>query len=121
MLDSCWVFAAGNPQRRTAVYCEALPNQIIVKNSMGFADFPVVKLDEHIDLDEVLINAAKRPDCLRFDIYPNLVEVRSYRNFPEELAPYLIHPDGTLTCPPMPDSPANVRVEPEEHAAEASE
>ena len=110
MLDGCRVFAAGNPQRRTAVYCEALPNQIIVKNSTGFAGFPVVTVDENMDWDDVLHNAATRPNCLRFDIDPNLVEVYPYQQFPEELHPYLVHPDGTGTAPVAPASPTSARV-----------
>lgn len=91
MLESCWVFALGNTKRRAAVYCEALPNQIIVKNCQGFCDIPVVQIDAKVNIDECIKKAMKRNNCLRFDFDQNLVEVGNpYKNFPEKLNPYTV-------------------------------
>ncbi len=93
-LDTCWVYGGGNTNRRAAVYCEALPNQIIIKNCSGFPDTPPVLFDQKIDLDEAVRNASTRRghSVLRFDLDPNLVEIGGdpYRTFPAQLLPYTV-------------------------------
>jgi len=93
MLESCWVFSGGNAKRKAAVYCEAIPNQIIIKSCTGFPDTPPVQFDEKIDLDECITNAAKRGGrCLRFDLDLNMIEIMGgpYYGFPDKLMPYTV-------------------------------
>jgi len=93
ILDSCTVYSIGNPKRRAAIYLEQIPNQIIVRDSTGFCDIPVVKVSEKINLDTYFDNAEKRRASLRFYIDRDNVEVMDYNwELPEEMRPYQVNP-----------------------------
>jgi hypothetical protein len=89
VLDSCDVYALGNPKRKAAIYCEQVPNQIVVRNCRGLCDLPAVRLSEKLDLGTYFDNAEKRPACLRFLIGEENVEMfDANRELPEPMRPY---------------------------------
>jgi hypothetical protein len=89
VLDSCDVYALGNPNRRAAVFCQQVSNQIVVRNCRGLCDLPVVRLSEQLDLDTYFDNAEQRRDCLRFLVGEENVEVfEANRDLPEPMRPY---------------------------------
>ena len=89
VLDSCDVYALGNPKRRAAIFCEQVPNQIVVRNCRGLCDLPVVKVSDKLDLGTYFDNAEKRRNCLRFLIGEENVEVSdANRQLPEPMRPY---------------------------------
>jgi len=89
VLDSCDIYSLGNPQRRAAIFCEEVPNQIIVRNCRGLCDLPAIKVSEKVDLDTYFDNAERRRACLRFVIGEENVEVfNSNRELPEPMRPY---------------------------------
>jgi hypothetical protein len=89
VLDSCDIYALGNPQRRAAIFCEEVPNQIVVRNCRGLCDLPVVKVAEKLALDTYFDNAEQRRACLKFVIGQENVEVfDSNRDLPEPMRPY---------------------------------
>ena len=89
VLDSCEIYAIGNPKRRAAVFCEEVPNQIVVRNCRGLIDLPVVRVSDNLNLDTYFDNAEKRPACLKFVVGEENVEVTgSNRELPEPMRPY---------------------------------
>lgn len=84
VLDSCDIYALGNPKPRAAVFCEQVPNQIVVRNCRGLCDLPVVKVSEKLDLGTCFDNAEQRRDCLKFLVGEENVEVfDANRDLPE--------------------------------------
>jgi hypothetical protein len=89
VLDSCDIYALGNPKRRAAIFCQQVPNQIVVRNCRGLCDLPVVRLSEQLDLGTYFDNAEQRRDCLRFLVGEENVEVFEVnRDLPEPMRPY---------------------------------
>ena len=89
VLDSCDIYSLGNRQRRAAIFCEQVPNQIVLRNCRGLCDLPAVKVSEKLDLDTYFDNAERRRACLRFAIGEENVEVfDSNRDLPEPMRPY---------------------------------
>ncbi|OQB85560.1 MAG: Pectate lyase superfamily protein [Planctomycetes bacterium ADurb.Bin126] len=89
ILDSCDVYALGNPARAAAVFCEQIPNQIVIRNCRGFPDLPAVRVSDKLDLATCLDNAEKRRNCLRFVIDDDNVELSdANRSLPEPMRPY---------------------------------
>jgi len=89
VLDSCDIYALGNTKRRAAIFCEEVPNQIIVRNCRGLCDLPVVGVSEELDLNTYFDNAERRRACLRFALGEENVEVfDSNRDLPESMRPY---------------------------------
>ena len=66
-----WVSALGNSQRPCAVYCEEIPNQIVVANC-ELAGCAAVMVDKRLDL-KTYFNGV-RPGMLRFDVGNNAGE-----------------------------------------------
>ncbi|MCX7598733.1 MAG: hypothetical protein N2512_07660 [Armatimonadetes bacterium] len=90
ILEACQVYCLGNPRRRAAIFCEEIPNQIIVRDCNGFPDLPVLLVSERLDLDTYFDRAAERGEgCLRFYIGPEQVELR-LRDLPEQMRPYQV-------------------------------
>jgi hypothetical protein len=88
ILDNCNVYCINNPKRRCAIYLEEVPNQIIVRDCVGFPDLPIVKVDGKLDLATYFKDAATRGEaCLRFFIDPAQVELR-LRELPEAMRKY---------------------------------
>lgn len=90
VIDNCHVYALGNPARKSMVYCEEIPNQIIVTNNNGLPDLPMVAVSDKLDLDTYFDDALKRdPQTLKFSIGPEQVEVL-FRNaqLPEQMRPF---------------------------------
>ena len=71
VLDNCWVSALGNSQRPCAVYCEEIPNQIVVANC-ELAGCAAVMVDKRLDL-KTYFNGV-RPGMLRFNVGNNAGE-----------------------------------------------
>jgi hypothetical protein len=91
ILDACHVYALGNPQRKAAIYCEEVPNQIVVRDCNGFPDLPVVQVSDRLDLGAYFQDARQRGDaCLRFFIGAEQVELR-LRELPEAMRPFEVH------------------------------
>lgn len=89
VLDSCDIYSLGNPERRAAIFCEEVPNQIIVGNCRGLCDLPVVRVSEKLDLNTYFDNAERRRNCLKFVIGEENVEVSdANRQLPEPMRPY---------------------------------
>jgi hypothetical protein len=89
VLDSCDIYCLGNPQRRAAIFCEEVPNQIVVRNCRGLCDLPMVATSEKLDLEAYFDNAERRRACLRFVIGEENVEVSdANRDLPEPMRPY---------------------------------
>jgi hypothetical protein len=89
ILDSCDIYALGNPRRKAAVFCEQVPNQIVVRNCRGFPDLPVVRTSDKLDLNACLDDAQKRRGCLKFLIDDENVEISdANRALPEQMRPY---------------------------------
>ena len=89
VLDSCDVYGLGNPRRKAAVFCEQIPNQIVVRNCRGFPDLPVVRTSDKLDLDTCLDNAEKRRGCLKFLVDAENLEISdANRDLPEPMRPY---------------------------------
>jgi hypothetical protein len=93
IIDSSFVAAGGNPKRRCAIYCVEVPNQIVVTQSMGFCDIPVVMLDPKIDVNTYFDNADKRPDGFRYLIGRDNHEIIEWYNslLPEAMRPYQVN------------------------------
>jgi len=90
ILDTCFIYATGNPKRRCAVDCEEIPNQIVIRSCNGFVDLPAVRINDKLDLPKSLERAKSRPDCLRFSIEADQVELPlAARRLPDLLTPYL--------------------------------
>jgi outer membrane murein-binding lipoprotein Lpp len=88
VIDACNIYGLGNPNRKAIVYCEEVPNQIIITNNNGMPDLPMLGLSEKLDLNTYFDNAKQRGDmCLRFLIGPEQVEVGN-RDLPEQMRPY---------------------------------
>jgi hypothetical protein len=77
VIDSCLLDSCGNHDRYANIYLEALPAQIILRNSRGFDFAPryenpamqVIRVDPRLDLDGPQLEyAATRPGLLRYDI-----------------------------------------------------
>ena len=89
VLDSCDIYALGNPKRKAAIFCEQVPNQIVVRNCRGLCDLPVVRVSDKLDLETYFDNAEQRRACLRFLIGDENVEVfDANRELPEPMRPY---------------------------------
>ena len=89
VLDSCDIYALGNPKRKAAIFCEQVPNQIVVRNCRGLCDLPVVRVSDKLDLETYFDNAEQRRACLRFLIGEENVEVfDANRELPEPMRPY---------------------------------
>ncbi len=71
VLDDCFVGALGNSKRACAIYCEEIPNQIVVTHS-SLAGVPAVIVDPKIDLKQYF--AGVRPGMLSFDVSDNVGE-----------------------------------------------
>lgn len=72
VLDAChYVCAWGNAQRRCAVYCEQIPNQIVIRNS-NLSGIAAVIVSPKIDLKTYFDGV--RPGMLRFEVSGNVGE-----------------------------------------------
>jgi len=92
VLDSCDIYSLGDRKRRAAIFCEKVPNQIIVRNCRGLCDLPVIGVSEKLDLDTYFDNAERQRACLRFAIGEENVEVfDSNRDLPEPMRPYQVN------------------------------
>ena len=92
VLDSCDIYCLGNPKRKAAIFCEQVPNQIVVRNCRGLCDLPVVRLSDKLDLDTYFDNAEQRRAGLRFLIGEENVEVfDANRELPESMRPYQVN------------------------------
>ncbi len=88
-LDSCEVYACGNRKRFAAIFCEEVPNQIVVRNCHGLTDLPVIRVAEKLDLDTYFDNAERFANCLRFLVeQDNVVVSDANRDLPEQMRPY---------------------------------
>ena len=111
LIDSCMVDSLGDhtvaPDRLANVYLEAIPTQLIIRNSWGFAFRPefvhanessgmaVVRVSPSVDLDGPQLDlAAKYPGLLRFDIgaensfIPDGGDGMTDPGLPQQLMPY---------------------------------
>ena len=88
ILEACHVYCINNPKRRAAIWCDEIPNQIVVRDCTGFPDLPVVKVSEKLDLSTYFKEAEARGEvCLRYCIDPAQVELR-LRELPEAMRKY---------------------------------
>lgn len=87
VLDNCQVWGSGNPARPGVIYCEEIPNQIIVRNCNGFGAMQVVTVRPTIDLNTYLDNA--HPSTVRFLIGKENVSLSDeQRDLPEQMRPF---------------------------------
>jgi len=99
VLEACQLYCLGNPKRRAAIFCEEIPNQIIVRDCNGFPDLPVILVSDRIDLDTYFDRAAQRGEaCLRFYVGPEQVELR-LKDLPVQMQPYQVG-DLSADAPP---------------------
>ncbi len=73
VLEDCELYCLGNRKRKAVIYCNEVPNQIIVSNCSGIIDVPIVKVDEKIDLRKYLSRAIRNPSLCRYVIRDNNV------------------------------------------------
>jgi hypothetical protein len=69
VLDRCQIAAWDNPARRCAVYCQEIPNQIIVQHS-SLVNVPEIIVDPGIDCSTYFTGAA--PGMLNFAVENNI-------------------------------------------------
>lgn len=102
LLDDCDIYALGNPKRKAAIYCNEIPNQIIVRANHGFADLPLIQIDDKIDLDTYFAPAKQRSfGNLKYYIEDSNVELRSGCGaLPEQMRRWQ---SGTESPPPKPE------------------
>ncbi len=87
VLDSCQTWGNGNPARPGVIYCEEIPNQIVVRNCNGFGAMQVVTVRPSIDLNTYLDNA--HPSIVRFLIgKENVSTSDAQRDLPEQMRPF---------------------------------
>lgn len=100
IMEACQCYCLGNRLRNAFIYCEEIPNQIVVRDCTGFPDLPVLRVSEQLDLDTYFDDAEVRGEaCLRFFIGPEQVELR-LRDLPEQMRPYQVG-DVTAAGPPQ--------------------
>ena len=107
ILENCDIYTLGNLDRPVAVYCEEIPNQIVVNNCRGLVpsgSYPdagkAVMVDPSIDLDTYFDDASSRPNALRFLIDPSTVELSNrQRDLPEQMRPYQANAIEADACP----------------------
>lgn len=89
-LDACQVYCINNPKRRAAIWCDEIPNQIVVRDCTGFPDLPVVRVSDKLDLSTYFKEAEARGEvCLRYFIDPAQVELR-LPELPEPMRKYQV-------------------------------
>lgn len=99
ILDDCDIYASGNLTRDgAAIYCEEIPNQIVVTSCRGLEASTdpelchVVKVSPKINLNTYFDKAenASRPRALRYRIDPSITELywRQQLDLPEQMRPY---------------------------------
>ena len=69
VLDRCQIDAWDNPARRCAVYCEEIPNQIVVQHS-SLVNVPEIKVDSRIKCSSYFSGVA--PGMLNFAVENNI-------------------------------------------------
>jgi hypothetical protein len=111
ILDDCDIYASGNLARDgAAIYCEEIPNQIVVTSCRGLEASTdpelchVVKVSPKINLNTYFDNAENmsRPRALRYLIDPAITELywRQQLDLPEQMRPYqanAVDADGVPT------------------------
>jgi hypothetical protein len=89
-MEACHCYCLGNRKRGAFIFCEEIPNQIVVRDCTGFPDLPVLRVRDDLDLDTYFDDAETRGEaCLRFLIGPEQVELR-LRDLPEQMRPYQV-------------------------------
>ena len=97
VLDNCDVYAAGNQARKAAIYCEEIPNQLIITNSRGFIDIVGIKVRSTIDLNTYFdLAEVWCYDSLRFLVdksnsFP-YTYIGSGADLPEQMRPHQVNP-----------------------------
>lgn len=71
-LQNCWVSALGNENKKCAVYCEEIPNSIIIRDCQ-LAGVPPVMVSPKINLKTYLNHV--RPGMMLFDVRGNVGEL----------------------------------------------
>jgi hypothetical protein len=107
ILENCDIYLLGSdPGRRAAVYCEEIPNQIVVNNCRGLCpdsdpdNSHAVLIAPSINLDTYFDLAQQRPQSLRYLIDPSTVELsNNQRDLPEQMRPYQANAIEADTCP----------------------
>ena len=98
--EACHAYCWGNPKRRCLIYCEEVPNQIVVRDCTGFPDLPVLQVSEKLNLDTYFDDAEARGEaCLRYFFGPEQVELR-LKEIPEQMRPYLAN-EVVAEAPPQ--------------------
>ncbi|MCC6422918.1 MAG: hypothetical protein IT447_05520 [Phycisphaerales bacterium] len=110
VLDDCDIYSTGILARDgAAIYCEDIPNQIVVTNCRGLPAGTdpnlchVVQIKSTINLNTYFDNAENmsRPRALRFLIDPSITEMywRQQIDLPEQMRPYQANAIEADACP----------------------
>lgn len=104
VLDDCDIYAVCPLSRRCAIYCEEIPNQIIVTNCRGFIDIVAVKIRSTINLNTYFDNAETWCyDSLRYQVdesnsFP-YTYMSSGADLPEQMRPHQVGQVGADAKP----------------------
>jgi len=98
-LYDCQIYAAGNPGRKAAIYCEEIPNQIAIRDCTGFTDMPqAVQVRSTLDLNTYFDSA--HPGYVTFLVDGNSAGASPGQfDLPTQMRPYLSGPKEADSVP----------------------